>query len=173
MVETQGRDTRASDLNLVYGLAKIFDPNSVVREGEMVLVKDTSSIPQWLQGEIARLNGGAALQPQARASILQEARGRVTAYQEQLRPVHERYSGIAGRHGIPASDFGTDLTPFAEIQMPSATQSAPSLRLGNGPQQAGAANQSSIPTVGSAAEARRLPRGTMFRDPSGRLRRVP
>jgi hypothetical protein len=115
MVSTQGRNTRASDLNLVYGLAKIFDPNSVVREGEMVLVKDTSSLPESLVGEINRLNGGAALQPETRNAILQEAQSRMVAYQDQLRPINERYGGIAQRYQIPVSDFATDLAPFPEL----------------------------------------------------------
>lgn len=33
MAETAGRNSKASDLNLVYGLGKIMDPTSVVREG--------------------------------------------------------------------------------------------------------------------------------------------
>ena len=115
MVSTKDRNTRASDLNLVYGLAKIFDPNSVVREGEMVLVKDAGSLPEQLVGEINRLNGGAALQPETRSAILTEARSRMSSYQDQLRPLNERYSGIAQRYQIPASDFATDLTPFPEL----------------------------------------------------------
>jgi hypothetical protein len=120
MTDAAKRDSRASDLNLVYGMAKIFDPNSVVREGEQVIVKDTASLPDWLQGEINRLNGGASLQRQTRTALLQEARSRIVAYQDQLRPVYERYSGIAGRYGIPGSDLATDLQPFPEVAAPSS-----------------------------------------------------
>ncbi len=41
MTEAAGRDTKAADLNLVYGLGKIMDPTSVVREGEIVMANDT------------------------------------------------------------------------------------------------------------------------------------
>lgn len=141
MVETKGRNNRASDLNLVYGLAKIFDPNSVVREGEMVLVKDTSSLPESLVGEINRLNGGAALQLETRSAILQEAQSRMVAYQDQLRPINERYSGIAQRYQIPVSDFATDLAPFEELGAPP------------GGAVTGGANYSSAPTSLQAGAA--------------------
>jgi hypothetical protein len=125
MQEASKRNTRASDLNLVYGLAKIFDPNSVVREGEMVLVKDTSSIPDWLTGEINRLNGGASLQPGTRSAIMQEAQSRFGAYQKALRPVFDRYSGIASRYNMPASDFSTEFENLAPVAAPTQ---APAIR---------------------------------------------
>lgn len=84
MVDASSRDSKAADLNLVYGLGKIFDPNSVVREGEMVMVKDTASLPDWLVGAINSLNGGARLQGETRAAILREAQSRMGAYKDML-----------------------------------------------------------------------------------------
>jgi hypothetical protein len=81
MLETSGRDSKASDLNLVYGLGKILDPNSVVREGELVMAKNTASLPDFLVGAINSLNGGAALTPETRQAILKEAYGRMQSYE--------------------------------------------------------------------------------------------
>jgi hypothetical protein len=77
------------------------DPGSVVREGEMVMVKDTASIPDWLIGEINRVNGGAALQEDTRRAILAEAKTRMDAYMQQWGTDAEQYKGIASRYGIP------------------------------------------------------------------------
>lgn len=105
MVDANKRNTKAADLNMVYGLAKIFDPNSVVREGEMVLVKDTSSLPDWLLGSIQSLNGGARLQPQTRDAMLQEAQSRIQAYKASVDTDLETYRGMGGRYGINPADI--------------------------------------------------------------------
>lgn len=136
MVETAGRNSRASDLNLVYGLGKIMDPGSVVREGEMVMVQNTSSLPSWLTGQINALNGGASLDEATRRSILEEAYGRVRGYDQAFQQDTAMYQGIAERNMInPADiipDFGTyeqwepaEPTPTAPVAQVSAPQSQP------------------------------------------------
>ncbi len=111
MAETAGRNSKASDLNLVYGLGKIMDPTSVVREGEMVMVKNTASLPDWFQGAIASLNGGAALTPETREAIMKEAYGRVQGYDSAFKQDAGQYQGIVERNKFnPADvipDFGT------------------------------------------------------------------
>ncbi|MBB3594368.1 hypothetical protein FHX08_004772 [Rhizobium sp. BK529] len=111
MAETAGRSSKASDLNLVYGLGKIMDPTSVVREGEMTMVKSTASWPDWLQGALASLNGGAALTPETRQAIMTEAYGRVKGYDSAFKQDTGQYQGIVERNKFnPADvipDFGT------------------------------------------------------------------
>lgn len=111
MAETAGRDTKASDLNLVYGLGKIMDPTSVVREGEMVMVQNTASLPDWLVGAINSLNGGSGLTPETRAAIMAEAYGRVNGYDQAFQQDAQMYQGIADRYQIDPQDilpdFGT------------------------------------------------------------------
>lgn len=80
MVDASGRDTKAADLNLVYGLAKIMDPTSVVREGEQIMVKNTGALPDWLMGYINQINGGAGLRPDTRKSLMVEAQSRINEY---------------------------------------------------------------------------------------------
>ncbi len=112
MAETAGRNTKASDLNLVYGLGKIMDPTSVVREGEMIMVKNTASLPDWLQGAIASLNGGAALTPETRQAIMTEAYGRVKGYNDEFQQNMGQYQGIVQRNGINPSDVIPDVDKF-------------------------------------------------------------
>ena len=105
MVDAATRDTKAADLNLVYGLGKIFDPNSVVREGEMVLVKDTAALPDWLVGSINSINGGARLQPETRKAIMAEARSRAEQYRNLAVGDTAPYRGIAERNRINPDDI--------------------------------------------------------------------
>jgi hypothetical protein len=112
MVETAGTNSKASDLNLVYGLGKIMDPNSVVREGEMVMVKNTASLPDWLVGAANSLNGGAALTPETRAAILKEAHNRITSYKTMYDQDASHYRGIAERNRMNPSDVIQDFGEF-------------------------------------------------------------
>lgn len=104
MVSTEGTNSKASDLNLVYGLGKIFDPTSVVREGEIEMAKNTAGWGEKLKGAFEALKGGAALTPETRASLLQEAYGRMKGYEDAYEPELNRYGGIADRLGINRAD---------------------------------------------------------------------
>ncbi|WP_235777125.1 hypothetical protein [Rhizobium mesoamericanum] len=115
MIDTAKTDSKASDLNLVYGLGKIMDPNSVVREGEMVMVNNTSSLPDWLQGAINSVNGGSRLEPAARKAILNEARSRMTAYRGALDNDLGQYRGIVGRKGMNEADVLPVLGDVADV----------------------------------------------------------
>ena len=113
MLSAAGTDDKAADLNLVYGLAKIFDPTSVVREGEQVLVRNAAGLPDQLVGWIDGLNGGGALEPSVRAAIMAQAYSRVTAYQNDLRGQLDFYGGVAQRNNIPTEDL---YAPLGELR---------------------------------------------------------
>ena len=160
MVETAPNKTRASDLNLVYGLGKIMDPTSVVREGEMIMVKDTASLPDWLLGEINRLNGGQALQEDTRNAILVEAKTRMNAYKQAWDIDAEQYKGIAERNKLRIEDVIPSLGEMPEF-VPLGTPSK-ATGAGDGP-----------PKVATDAEYDALPSGAEFIDPDGKLRKKP
>lgn len=145
MLETAGRDSRASDLNLVYGLGKIMDPTSVVREGEMVMVKNTASLPDWLVGTINSLNGGAGLTKDTRKAILTEAFGRMKGYDEAFGKDAEMYKGIASRYKLNPDDILPQTGAISPWE-PDAAAGAPAK-----------------PT--SDAEYNALPSGALFIDP--------
>lgn len=121
MLDSAGRNTRASDLNLVYGLGKIFDPGSVVREGEMVMVKNTASVPDWLVGAANSLNGGAALQPATRDAIMREAFSRIQSYKSVFDQDVSMYRGIADRNKMRQEDVIPNFGEFTQWQRPDAT----------------------------------------------------
>jgi hypothetical protein len=81
MLEAAGRDTRASDVNLIYGMAKLMDPGSVVRESEMSVAQAIATLPQNLQAQIkSQVTAGGRLPPEVRAGIMEEAYSRINAY---------------------------------------------------------------------------------------------
>ena len=100
MVETGGRNSKFSDLNLVYGLAKIMDPNSVVREGEQITVRDASGLSESFLGQINAINGGAALTPATRQAMMQEAKSRMMEYRKAAAQQQGFYGGVADEYGI-------------------------------------------------------------------------
>jgi hypothetical protein len=62
-------DTKAGDLQLIYSVGKILDPDSVVREGEMVLVNKAGSPAQRIVGYMRHLQGYGQLSPVQRQQL--------------------------------------------------------------------------------------------------------
>lgn len=116
MQEAAGRNNRVADLNLVYGLAKIFDPTSVVREGEQIMVRNAQSLPDWVRGMINTVNGGSQFIPEQRARIMQEASSRVSAYKAQHDAVAQQFSDRGQRYGLDPRDIITAPKP---VEQPS------------------------------------------------------
>ena len=134
MKEAAGRNNRVADLNLVYGLAKIMDPTSVVREGEQIMVRNAQSLPDWLRGYISAVNGGSGFPPEQRARIMKEAESRVAAYQAQYDAVAQQFTERAQRYGLDPRDVLT-------------APAAPGANNG-GPAQQGGANFDYVPGKG-------------------------
>lgn len=94
------RNNKQADINLVYGLAKLYDPESVVREGEYDTIASSQTIPEWLKGAAASLTGtGGRLTPATRAQILTEARGRLSSYETEFNSARAAYERIAQQRG--------------------------------------------------------------------------
>lgn len=101
--EAVGRPTRAADLNLIYGLGKIMDPNSVVREGEMVMARGTGTVQDYINGLLGQLNGGQTLTPETRQKLVAEMMSRVSALKESNDALASQYGDIARAYGLDPS----------------------------------------------------------------------
>lgn len=125
MVKTAKNDSKASDLNLVYGLGKIMDPTSVVREGEMIMVNNTAGLTDQMQGWINAVNGGARLTPDTRAAIMKEAQSRVGSYKTMYDNDTGQYRDLAKHYSINERDILGDIGGnIAELpEMNGVTQS--------------------------------------------------
>lgn len=98
--DAAARNTPQADINLVYGIAKLYDPNSVVREGEYATVANSPNIPERVKGYAQYLAGGGKLSPETKKQILAEAEGRLQSYQGEVTKARDTYSNIAKQAGI-------------------------------------------------------------------------
>lgn len=89
-----------ADINLVYGLAKLYDPDSVVREGEYATIANSQAIPEWLKGMAQRLVGGGRLTDATKKQIIEQAGIRLGSYQSEVDGARQGYDEIARRGGL-------------------------------------------------------------------------
>jgi len=125
--DATGRNTTQSDINIVYGLAKLYDPTSVVREGEYATVANSPNIPEKVKGYAQYLAGGGRLSPETKKQILAEAQGRIGTYETEAKKAKTSYEGIAKKRGMdPASVFADmgDMTANPTAPAPNATPAA-------------------------------------------------
>ena len=154
MFETAGRSTRASDLNLVYGLGKIMDPTSVVREGEMFMVQGINTLPdKVVEGINSLLTGDSALSETTRQQLLQEAHSRMKSYEQAFASDAKSYEDIASRYRINPKDVLPSFEPSKPFEPPALP--------------------GDVPSVASDEEFDALPSGAIFIDPDGKKRRKP
>lgn len=113
MVDAAKRPTAASDLNLVYGIAKIMDPTSVVREGEIQMADGTQGVFGRLNGLINGLNGGNKLQADARAALLAEAQSRMNGFKTSMDADMKGYGTVIKHRGMNPEDVLPNLPDMA------------------------------------------------------------
>jgi hypothetical protein len=105
MLDAAKRNTKTADLNMVYALAKIMDPTSVVREGEIQMANDTQGIADRLNGFIQSIQGEGRLAPETRAGLVQEAESRMNGFKQSLDADLGQFRGFAQRWKINEADI--------------------------------------------------------------------
>ena len=101
-----------ADYNMVVGFAKLLDPGSVVREGEVETVRATGGPADYLIGYLNTIKGEGSLSDGVRRGIMTEANSRMAAYYAQAREKRDWIKGIATRHGMNPDDV---LPPLADF----------------------------------------------------------
>lgn len=145
VVDASKRMNPQADINLIYGLAKLYDPTSVVREGEYATIANSQAIPEWLKSQAQRLAGGGRLTAETKAQIVVEANSRIGSYQNEYEGAKGAFEKIAAGRGAEAKNVFT-------------------------PVGAGAALPKRIQ---SDADYTELPSGTIYIAPDGTTRRKP
>lgn len=145
-------NTRAGDVSIIYALGKMFDPGSVVREGELILSQNTAP---WLQklasNANSQLTGEGSLNKETRAAIMDALNGQVEALSMPYRQERERFAQYADENGWePRQVVGSDPSEAFKT-----TDGASPIT--QGPVR-----------VASPQEAMSLPSGTVFITPDGR-----
>ena len=123
MFDAAGRNTKAADLNMVYGLGKIMDPGSVVREGEIQMAKDAQGWQEKLNGMLAQINNKGALTPEGRQAIMQKAHSRIQSYKGLYDQDAKMFRGIAERNRANPADVLQDFGEFKTWTIPTKPNS--------------------------------------------------
>lgn len=122
------RNNPQADINLIYGLAKLYDPTSVVRDGEYATIANSQAIPEWLKGQAQRLTGGGRLTAETKAQILREAQSRIGAYQSEYEGAQQTYGNIVQqRGGSPGNVFTPVGESLRSLALPATQGGMPSL----------------------------------------------
>lgn len=102
-----------SDLDFVSGVAKILDPNSVVREAEGKMVIESQSLPSQLLGTLNKLaRGESALDPQTRVAMFKLAQRRADEARSAAEARHGFYRQMAEKNQY---DPNTYVPPMPEL----------------------------------------------------------
>jgi hypothetical protein len=106
IMETQkGGASGAGDLSLMYGYAKMLDPGSGVKEGELSTIANTKGLSDYAKQLISKVTDGEKLSPEQREEFLskssQLAQGQLKAQKE----LDNQYQGLADKRGLDASQI--------------------------------------------------------------------
>jgi hypothetical protein len=104
VVKASKTNNPQADINLIYGVAKLYDPDSVVREGEYDTIANSQAIPEWIKGQAQRLMGGGKLTEATKKQILEQAKIRVDSYKSEVEGAQSGYRDIASRRGMNAEN---------------------------------------------------------------------
>lgn len=147
-----------NDRALVIALMKVYDPTSVVREGEQAMMSNAGGAPEWVRNTYNKMLTGESLTPEQRAAMVQSARALVESQRPSYDAVTSEYRRLALEGGLEPSQVIVDtVTPRPR---PNAAK----------PRAAG--TPSDPVHVTTRAEALALPPGTVFLDPNTKKPRV-
>ena len=117
-------NTPAGDFALIYGVGKILDPGSVVREGEMSLVIKSGSPAERVNGYLQYLQGKGRLTPQLRQELNAMLDTRVSEMSSSYNAARGTYEGIAKNRGYNTDEIFSGIPALAQGSpaAPAATQ---------------------------------------------------
>ncbi len=102
----------AKDLVIMFNFMKMLDPDSVVREGEQILLKKTNPITEKFETLIDTINGGGFLGPKQKQFLLQETKILMDASFNQFNGARANYIAIG------KDNFGDDFNASVQLPVP-------------------------------------------------------
>lgn len=100
--------TAADDLALIFAYAKVLDPRSVVKEGEVNTISTSPAIADWVKQAYLKATQGVRLSPKQVAELLNAAEGQYSATVKGLAPAINSYRSRASKEGIDVEDIVGD-----------------------------------------------------------------
>lgn len=111
VLSAASRNNPQADISLVYGVAKLYDPDSVVREGEYGTIANSQAIPEKLKGYAQFLMGGGRLTDETKKQLVAEAESRHGVLRQGYEQSAGQFSQLAQKSGI---DPATVVTSFGK-----------------------------------------------------------
>jgi hypothetical protein len=100
-----GTYDNGTDLAIIYHIAKLFDPDSAVREGELHLTQNVGPIGDQLVAMYrAKFLDGGILPAAARAQLLYAGQRKMEEVKDVADHIFETYAGRAQRGGVDPAD---------------------------------------------------------------------
>ncbi len=100
-------DPQGSDLDFVYGIAKILDPGSVVRQGEQDMLVRTGGLPGLVHSALEFVQGGQErLAPEMKEALLNLAARRYDAINTDYEKARGNYGELAKAANVRPEDLG-------------------------------------------------------------------
>jgi hypothetical protein len=103
------KPSAAGDLNIVFGIMKMYDPGSSVRESEQATARNAAGVPDKVRSMWNALISGQNLSPAARADFQQQADSLYAAQLDRYEPLAGQYAAIADKYGVPRDEVALDL----------------------------------------------------------------
>ncbi len=104
--------TGIGDIGGIFGIMKVFDPTSTVREGEQASVQNSAGVPEYIRSLYNRAVSGELLTPQQRADILAVGRAQFGTYEQGYQRRVSDFTRMANDYGIdPRNIVGGDEAP--------------------------------------------------------------
>jgi hypothetical protein len=103
----------AADYNMIVGFAKLLDPQSVVREGEVSSASNLGGMLDTVQGWLNHWKSQGKLDDDVRRAIMTQANSRMKAYYDQAKTKRDWIIGIANRNKVNPDDVVPPLAAFA------------------------------------------------------------
>lgn len=120
-----GQGTGIGDVGGIFGVMKIFDPGSTVREGEAATVENSGGVPERFRGLYNRVLSGERLTPQQRAEIVAVGRAQYGTYEQGYQSRVADFTRMAEDYGIdPRNVVGGDEAPAPEGERLTPEQAA-------------------------------------------------
>lgn len=120
--------TPAGDLALIFGIMKIFDPTSAVREGEQATVRNAGGVPDRIRNWYNRVLTGESFTPEQRQDFVNQAHSQFEKSVEQQQRIVEDARGFAERNSLPFADVVPEFVipqSLSPVQIEAPTTETP------------------------------------------------
>jgi len=119
----------ANDIALLYGIMKVYDPGSVVRESEYATAEKTVGVPDVIRNAYNRALSGQRLNDSQRKDFVNSAKQIYKTQVTNIKNVGDKYKGLAKDYGVEPNRvvlFEPDESEFqpqpVELKQPSMSR---------------------------------------------------